>query len=234
MSLVVVVCTCGKKLSVPEKLRGKRVECPSCSSPISVLGVEIRGDQKKNRDSAAEHFTSPRKIRVGCECGRSVTTGGELAGKMVKCPNCKQPLRIPLSSDVRVNVKTPIKTACACGKSLEVPRKYAGKSVRCPACKQPLAVPLPTADSQIFPGESDGHIESLGQRSLADDWSGVGLGLVSLFKEEGVVANKSGFSCPECRAEMGEEDVLCVQCGFHLTSGKQLKTKMYADHDISN
>lgn len=34
-------------------------------------------------------------IRVDCDCGRTVTVKDELAGKLVKCPDCKQPVRVP-------------------------------------------------------------------------------------------------------------------------------------------
>lgn len=36
-------------------------------------------------------------IKVTCQCGKSFAAKDELAGKAVKCPNCQQPLRIPLA-----------------------------------------------------------------------------------------------------------------------------------------
>ena len=38
-------------------------------------------------------------IRIDCACGRTVTVKDELAGKLVKCPECKQPLRVPAGDD---------------------------------------------------------------------------------------------------------------------------------------
>jgi hypothetical protein len=34
-------------------------------------------------------------IKARCACGRSLVVKDELAGKLVKCPDCKEPLRIP-------------------------------------------------------------------------------------------------------------------------------------------
>jgi hypothetical protein len=36
-------------------------------------------------------------IKVTCQCGKSFAAKDELGGKAVKCPNCQQPLRIPLA-----------------------------------------------------------------------------------------------------------------------------------------
>ena len=33
-------------------------------------------------------------------------------------------------------------------------------------------------------------------------------------------------SCPECGAQMEEDAVLCVQCGYHLTLGKKISTDL--------
>lgn len=43
-------------------------------------------------------FTSvrcPMPIQFACKCGRSLSVPDNLAGKAVKCPQCKQPLRVP-------------------------------------------------------------------------------------------------------------------------------------------
>jgi len=238
---VEVVCNCGEKLAAPEKLRGKCIKCPKCSSPILIPaaadGSGANGGHQDD-DSTKGNSSSSVRIKVRCGCGKSVAAGAELAGKTVKCPSCRRPLRIPSPSIGRSasgrsaadksGVESRLKTDCPCGKSIEVPRKYAGKSVQCPACKQPLSIPA--VGENVAPlAESDDQLESLGQRSLADDWSGVGLGLASLFEEEGVVAVKPGLSCPKCRAEIDQDDVLCVQCGYHMRAGKQLVTKVHAE-----
>jgi hypothetical protein len=38
-------------------------------------------------------------IRVECDCGRAMTVRDELAGKLVKCPECKETLRVPADDD---------------------------------------------------------------------------------------------------------------------------------------
>ena len=32
--------------------------------------------------------------------------------------------------------------------------------------------------------------------------------------------------CPECHAALATGAILCVQCGFHLKTGKKVKTKL--------
>ena len=34
-------------------------------------------------------------IKVQCACGRSMLVKDELAGKLARCPDCKQPVRVP-------------------------------------------------------------------------------------------------------------------------------------------
>ena len=39
--------------------------------------------------------------------------------------------------------------------------------------------------------------------------------------------SRAAQRCPECRAEMAEEHVICTKCGFDVERGKQLRTKKY-------
>jgi hypothetical protein len=51
-------------------------------------------------------------IKVTCQCGKSFAAKDELAGKAVRCPNCKQPLRIPGGATAPVAAAAaPAKTA---------------------------------------------------------------------------------------------------------------------------
>ena len=43
-------------------------------------------------------------------------------------------------------------------------------------------------------------------------------------KWEPMVA-KSQQSCPQCKADMDAEAILCVSCGYHVDRGRQLKTR---------
>jgi len=43
-------------------------------------------------------------IKVACQCGASFAAKDELAGKAVRCPKCKQPLKIPAAAPARAPV----------------------------------------------------------------------------------------------------------------------------------
>ena len=45
-------------------------------------------------------------IKVQCACGKAFAAKDELAGKTVKCPNCKEPLKIAASSSSPASSKT--------------------------------------------------------------------------------------------------------------------------------
>ena len=46
-----------------------------------------------------------------------------------------------------------------------------------------------------------------------------------LLDEVGV--SRAAQRCPECKADMQEGHVICIQCGYDLERGKRLKTKTY-------
>jgi len=73
-----VQCSCGKRLSAPDRLAGKTVKCPGCGSPLKVPGAG----------------GTERKIRVQCGCGKVFAAPMRLAGKTVKCPGCGLPLDV--------------------------------------------------------------------------------------------------------------------------------------------
>lgn len=95
----------------------------------------------------------------------------------------------------------PIKVSCQCGKQLLVKDEYAGKRVKCPNCGAILSIPQP----QTQAGQS-----SEGISDLLDD-AGMRAGV-----------NR----CPGCGAEISEDAVLCVMCGFDLRRGHRLKARV--------
>ena len=90
----------------------------------------------------------------------------------------------------------PIPVACQCGKQVNAPDNLAGKRVKCPGCGNPLDIPAIAAAPQ------------------ADD------GLGGLLSEAGM---SEAPRCPECSEDLKPGAVLCVACGYNLTTGKKLK-----------
>jgi hypothetical protein len=87
---------------------------------------------------------------------------------------------------------------------LKVPSQYVGKSVKCPQCGEPIRVAAPTRS-----------------KSSAN----ANAGLDDLFDEVDLGVSKTGRRCPNCRTDLQSDGVICVKCGFHTETGKQLKTK---------
>lgn len=202
-----VKCKCGKQISAPDKLAGKRAKCPSCGEALSIPG----GSSKPASTGSA--------IPVKCKCGKSFAAPAKLAGKTVKCPGCQNPLKVPkgagqgaAKSDSGLTAKCE-----GCGKSFKAPAKLAGKKVGCPGCKQPVQIPgrglaAPKSAAVAPATSSDGGI---------DDAAGVGSLLDEIGFQQAAAANR----CPDCKEDLEPEAVLCVSCGYHLETGKKLETQ---------
>lgn len=94
-----------------------------------------------------------------------------------------------------------IRVKCQCGKQLAVKDEYAGKRVKCPGCGGAVVIP------QAQPAAKD---DEDGISGLLDD-----------------VGMRAGVArCPGCGAEMSENAVLCVMCGFDLRRGHRVKTRV--------
>jgi DNA-directed RNA polymerase subunit RPC12/RpoP len=76
---------CGSKFQAPDKLAGKRAECPKCSA---VIEVGARPPQSSGKGAPGEDAVQP--IPARCGCGKEFRANADLAGKRVKCPACGQ------------------------------------------------------------------------------------------------------------------------------------------------
>jgi hypothetical protein len=111
----------------------------------------------------------------------------------------------------------PIAIRCACGKTLAAPDQYAGRRVKCPACGKTLTVASKAAAEPREKGDG-----AKPKRSQPDpEHAGIG----SLLDEVDLAQSKTGHRCPECRADLHADDVLCVECGYNTETGRKLKTK---------
>ena len=111
--------------------------------------------------------------------------------------------------------------ACpSCGRSFTWKRELAGKKVRC-KCKAAIRVP------EALPAD-DGTYE-LDRTAVRD------AELAAQVKREGKVPTTSKKSegaagrCPSCGAAVSKQAVICIQCGFDRSSGKQIQTTVDGD-----
>lgn len=147
-------------------------------------------------------------IRIECKCGNKFSAPSKYAGKKVKCPQCSDPVLIPDANNAGATdkpqpseaKKIPVK--CKCGKTFAAKASLLGKTVRCPGCKNPIKIAVnkksPTSAAK--------------EKAPEDD----------MFAEIGLGADGPGRRCPECKAEMSEEAILCIQCGYNERLGRKM------------
>ena len=152
-------------------------------------------------------------ISVSCDCGKSVTAPSKLAGKQVKCPGCKKPLIIPAKKSSSPAGAQSLTASCTCGKSFRAPAKFAGKTVACPACKQPVKVPGGQKAKQKSPAAK-----------VSDSAGDPGVG--SLLDEVGFQRAGGAGRCPNCKNDLLEDAVICIDCGYNLETGRVLKSNV--------
>ena len=96
-------------------------------------------------------------IKVVCQCGASFAAKDELAGKAVRCPKCKQPLRIPAAAPAPAPVSNSVMDDLFDEVGIE---KKLGPT--CPSCGaelKPNAVMCITCGVNFESGEqSQGHV----------------------------------------------------------------------------
>ena len=103
----------------------------------------------------------------------------------------------------------PIKATCQCGFTVTAKDALAGKRVACPRCQKALQIPkLATVAAQAQTASPK---------------------IASLLDDMGVKAVPMGPVCSACGEEMDATAVLCVNCGYNVTTGQYLET--YADED---
>jgi hypothetical protein len=156
-------------------------------------------------------------IKVKCNCGKVFGAPEKYAGKQVKCPDCGEPLTIPDAAAAPTK-STAIQVECECGKTVAVKAELAGKRIKCPSCSQPISIPAATAV-----GASATKSKKRATRSAAGQKDAGSIG--DLLDEVDLSATSTGQRCPECRAEMGPDDILCVQCGYRIDRGSKMEMK---------
>lgn len=151
-------------------------------------------------------------IQADCSsCGHSFQASSKYAGKKVKCPECKEPLTLPAAkSKAKASSKknaAKITLKCKCGQKFNAKAELAGKKIKCPKCEQPIRVPAGNKIAKAKPPTQEA--------SIGDLFDEVGFNT-----EDGSAHRK----CPECRAPMTDEAIICIDCGYNENTGKRMET----------
>ena len=90
-----------------------------------------------------------------------------------------------------------IRVRCTCGAKLRMPAAAAGRRVKCPKCQAVFRVP-----------------------SAASAGGGAAAGVKPHATSE--AGDHAGRACPACGAAMTSDAILCIECGYNLTTKKRV------------
>jgi hypothetical protein len=88
---LLVKCSCGRELRVPDEYAGRRIKCRGCDTALTVPDAAEEAPRPPARGSAS----AGGMVRFNCEeCGKAMQARAEYAGRVTKCPNCglQQPI----------------------------------------------------------------------------------------------------------------------------------------------
>ncbi len=108
-----------------------------------------------------------------------------------------------------------------CGVGFKAKDTLAGKKVKCPKCAQPILIPKSPKTSQTQVKNAPAKAASGGAYNP----------LLDLLDEVEVKSVTRGPVCPSCNGAMTPNAVVCVECGYNVETGEQLKTAVYDDDD---
>ena len=118
-----------------------------------------------------------------------------------------------------------IKAKCgSCGRIVKAKDALAGKRVKCPDCSQPMTIPNPAQTT------SAGYQDAA--KMLAPT-GGAYNPILDLLDDAGVQGVARGPACDNCGEEIAAGSVICVKCGFNMSTGEMLETTVYDDDDKS-
>jgi len=193
---------CGEKISVQEKLAGRRVKCPKCNN-TSVVPAE-----------------SPR-IKFTCKsCGQGIRVLQIHAGKEGKCPKCHEPIVVPpLTADPTDGSETVVFVCSICNETIRAPRGSKERFIECPACGSNVESSLrgesPEAAAAISQSEDEDEDEYDDESDLPDEYEGpdrrliFGIGGIAVVAVVGIIILAMGILSSE--SEPAEESGLSSQ-----------------------
>lgn len=161
-------------------------------------------------------------IKADCSsCSHSFKAPSKYAGKKVKCPKCKEPLVVPAAAKKskgaggkKASGKIAVK--CKCGQKFGAKPEWAGKKVKCPGCSEPIRIPSGTS-TQLAKSAKPKNELAVPKAAPTID---------GLFDEVGFNTEdgSSHRKCPECRASMSDDAIICIDCGYNENTGKKMET----------
>jgi hypothetical protein len=95
---ILLECSCGKQLRVPDEFAGRRIKCPACSEVQTVpepAAASPLTAKAPARPAGVSAPTASGMVRFSCTCGKVMQAKAEFAGRSTRCPACQSTLTIP-------------------------------------------------------------------------------------------------------------------------------------------
>ena len=219
-----VHCSCGHDGSVSARFAGFKIACPACGKSLSIEteGSTSTNDGSKSADSrpssatdrptSAKPDASPRHVRTTCTCGKTLTVNARLAGRKANCPACGKQVTFPGGATTQRRL---IVFGCKCGRKLRAPVQWSGKKTKCPTCQSSVTIPASNSAAQSHQNELS--VTDSPEDKQKPDLSG-------LLDEIGAHECKKARRCPNCKKDMDRDDVLCIECGYNVQTGKLIES----------
>jgi hypothetical protein len=112
----------------------------------------------------------------------------------------------------------PIEFACPCGKKHRAADEHAGKRAKCSQCGQITVIPAAAPGLRDAPA----RMRPLTQPATSAP--------KTVAPTKTVVQGQSASPCcPSCQSPVSRTAVLCVNCGYNLTTGRKTSTEFVAE-----
>jgi hypothetical protein len=102
---ILLPCSCGKQLRIPDDFAGKRIKCPACSEILTVPDAALT---PARTGVVAHSVPAPvgGMLRFSCTCGKVMQAKSEFAGRSTRCPACQSTLTIPGAGEIDPRIST--------------------------------------------------------------------------------------------------------------------------------
>lgn len=158
-------------------------------------------------------------IVFSCRCGKKLQASDEHAGKSVRCPNCKQVVKIPAATGTQTPTTPPRPTTRP---PSGVVKPASG--IRKAQARPPSAIRQPTPAPTAFKKPTSGVMK----KPLTRPPQPVSKPLAA--KPKKTAPKKKEYICPACAEEVAPDDVICINCGNKLDANFGDKEKIVAWH----